>query len=572
MKGTFFSADFIKTDNGLKFIELNTDTMAVFGAVESNGIDLSDFYTLLQNESIDTIEVIYKPLIQKDIVNHFSASIRDNASFITTWTEHEEDFNTIYPTSVTDASNKFILRLAYDENAIVDSVYAKHDVNSLSLFNEYTASSDAIPFFVSSSDMQVDTLERKTNTGTFPDIVLKNQWSTSTVSFIKIGGHLDSGSYETSDVGATHILLDGNYIDTTNLTGTHDSISGSFVEAEDGNHILISGSYIPRKIHETGSAEEPWDEWIPNPILTPTHIWTVGIYETGSEHDTTRINNFVANSELDSQCYYTNFQYGSGSIIDNHVTSIRHYGIVYGSSLTHLDLGTVGGKSMLSIPNHSDVNFGNLTDTFYYSQKHYHEFSTSYIKENSRKRGVFETENVVSSSNEVVDIKDIVSGSIVKSFYIPGITDDDDLSSHFINISIAGNTLPAESAYTQSLVVSTPTSVDMWNNMVFELKVSGSTEPNYLSTDTNTLLYVSSSNEFKFKNVCNILPGDDFLFDPSSNLIPILTASVHILNQNTGSFIEMDVETEDNFILANDVDGNQQVMLTATVHNFKKYQ
>ena len=178
----------------------------------------------------------------------------------------------------------------------------------------------------------------------------------------------------------------------------------------------------------------------------------------------------------------------------------------------------------------------------------------------------------IRDSNEVVDITDIVSGSVVKAFYIPGITDDEDLASHFINVSVAGNTLPANSAYTQSVVVSTPTSIEMWNNMIYELRVSGSDESNFMSTDTNALLYVSSSNEFKFKNVTSIIPGDDFLFNVDSSLIPILTSSVHILNSNTGSFIEMDVETEDNYILANDASGNQQVMLTATVHNFKKVQ
>ena len=569
MKGTFFSADFIRTDNGLKFIELNTDTMNVFGAVESNGLDLSGFYTLLQSESIDTIEVIYKPIIQKDVVNHISASIRDNASFITTWTEHEEDYNTIYPTSVTDASNKFILRLAYDENAIVDSVYAKHDVNSLSLFNEYTASSDAIPFFVSSSDMHVDTLQRKTNEGTYPDIVIKSQWSTSTVSFIKVGGALTEGSYAIGD-NPTHTLLSGSFYSAADIVGTHRLVDGNYIDPTDeapATHVLLNGRYEP--LHWYNSET---DTYTPNTDLDATHIFVPGIYDTGSEHDETRINNFVNNSALDSHCYYSNFMFGSGSIIDNHVTSIRHYGIVYGTSLTHLSLGTVGGKSMLEIPNHSDVNLGNLTEAYYYDKKHYHEFSTSYIKENRRRRGVFETENVVSSSNEVVDIKDIVSGSIVKSFYIPGITDDEDLNQHYISISIPGETLPALSAYTQSAVVETPTDELMWNNMIYELRVSGSTESNFMSTDVSTLLYVSSSNEFRFKNVTQIVPGNDFLFDVDSNLIPILTSSIHILNKNTGSFIEMDVETEDNFILANDAAGNQQIMLTATVHNFRKQE
>jgi hypothetical protein len=569
MKGTFFSADFIRTDNGIKFIELNTDTMDVFGAVTEDGIDYSGLITLLQNESINTIEVIYKPILHQSLVNHLSESISDNASFITTWTEHEEEFGTIYPTAVTDADNKFILRYAYDENAIVDSVYAKHDVNSLAIFNEYTASSDAIPFFVSSSDTHIDTLERKTNTGVYPDVVLKSQWSVSTVEFVKVAAKLTEGSFVTGD-NPTHTEVSGSYYPLSTMVGTHRLVSGSFITPTDeapATHILLNGRYEPIMWYDSEA-----DDYNPNPDLVATHIFVDGTYETNSTHDEARINAFVTSSELDSHCYYTNFQYGTGSIIDNHVTSIRHYGIVYGSSLTHLSLGTVGGKSLLELPTDSQVDFGDLVDNYYYNRKHYHEFSTSYIKENSRKRGVFETENVVSSSNEVVDIKDIVSGSVVKAFYIPGITDDEDLYSHFINVSVAGNTLPVNTAYTQSVVVSEPSTIDMWNNMIYELRVSGSVESNFMSTDTNALLYVSSSNEFRFKNVTEIVPGNDFLFNVDSSLIPILTSSVHILSKNTGSFVELDVETEDNFILANDAEGTQQIMLTATVHNNRKME
>jgi len=41
---------------------------------------------------------------------------------------------------------------------------------------------------------------------------------------------------------------------------------------------------------------------------------------------------------------------------------------------------------------------------------------------------------------------------------------------------------------------------------------------------------------------------------------------------NRYPYLSYYVETEDNYILANDASGNQQVMLTATVHNFKKVQ
>ena len=168
----------------------------------------------------------------------------------------------------------------------------------------------------------------------------------------------------------------------------------------------------------------------------------------------------------------------------------------------------------------------------------------------------------------------MISGSIVKSFYIPNITDDEDLSAHFMNVSVSGSTLPANSSYTSSLVVADPSIQEMADHIIYELKVSGSDESNYMSTDVIALIYESSSNEFKFKNVVAINEDDHYFFDDNSNLIPILTSSVHILNVSTGSFYEIDVETEDNYILANDTEGQVQTSLSAIVHNnkLKPYQ
>jgi len=69
MKGTLFSADFIKDSTGnLRLIELNTDTSIVQDKISS--IDLTDFIAALQANSVDTLEIIYKPFIHKKIVDH----------------------------------------------------------------------------------------------------------------------------------------------------------------------------------------------------------------------------------------------------------------------------------------------------------------------------------------------------------------------------------------------------------------------------------------------------------------------------------------------------------------------
>lgn len=131
MRGTLISTDFIKDSSGnYKFLEMNTDA-GIHDEFISNHLDLSSFINLLSGSTpqIDTVEVVYKPLIADNFVEHLSSSLAVSASFITSFVKHEEDIDTIYPSSPTDGDNKFILRLAYDENAILDSTYAKMILN-----------------------------------------------------------------------------------------------------------------------------------------------------------------------------------------------------------------------------------------------------------------------------------------------------------------------------------------------------------------------------------------------------------------------------------------------------------
>ena len=132
MKGTLFSADFVKHDSeGLKLLEINTDTGFATGSYSH--LDLSSFHTVLTDNSISEVNVVYKDF-QAKFVNHLSQSISANVAGVTTFNRTLEEVNTIYPTSITDSSSKFILRLAYDEGAILDSRYAKDTIELHKLF------------------------------------------------------------------------------------------------------------------------------------------------------------------------------------------------------------------------------------------------------------------------------------------------------------------------------------------------------------------------------------------------------------------------------------------------------
>ena len=133
MKGTLFSADFVKDSNGdLRLLELNTDT----GILDQElvNFDFSGINQVLVDNNISELDIIYKFGVHINFVNEFSSSVSLNVPSVTSINLHEEDSNSIYPISIQDSSNKFIFRLAYDESALFDSEYCKNRLNVFNLF------------------------------------------------------------------------------------------------------------------------------------------------------------------------------------------------------------------------------------------------------------------------------------------------------------------------------------------------------------------------------------------------------------------------------------------------------
>jgi hypothetical protein len=185
MKGTLFSADFVEDTNGdLRLLEINTDTSTA--ANNLIHFNYEHFITLLDENDITEIVVIHKPHIHQHIVNNISASMNDSASFITSFTEVKEAPSVIYPTAVADEPNKFILRLAYDDSAILDSEYAKGNLNLFKLFSEGNESDMVTQFYHSSSlDGEFNTLDEQFNESNLPDFVVKETEGAGLLKFYK---------------------------------------------------------------------------------------------------------------------------------------------------------------------------------------------------------------------------------------------------------------------------------------------------------------------------------------------------------------------------------------------------
>lgn len=122
------------------------------------------------------------------MVNSLSSSISQSSVNSIIVNFHDEDRNTIYPTSIEDANNKFILRLAYDESAIFDSTYCKGRLNTYRLFTTNNSQDMITQFFYSSSAETYDTLEYTINPSNVPDVSIKTiNESFNPIDFFKIG-------------------------------------------------------------------------------------------------------------------------------------------------------------------------------------------------------------------------------------------------------------------------------------------------------------------------------------------------------------------------------------------------
>jgi hypothetical protein len=213
MKGTLFSADFIKdADANLRLLELNTDSGFISNTLSSR-FNFADFISILQSNNITELVLIYKNF-QKEFIDTLKLAIANDATFITTVTEQEEATNTIYPTAVTDSSEKFILRLAYDENALLDSTYCKDRANLQKLFYDNSATGSIPEFYYSGSEYEVSTLRSTINDhSSLPDFVSKPKVEEhSALTFYNVGGSDSSSVDRTSD------LISNKHIDYNNTT------------------------------------------------------------------------------------------------------------------------------------------------------------------------------------------------------------------------------------------------------------------------------------------------------------------------------------------------------------------
>jgi hypothetical protein len=355
----------------------------------------------------------------------------------------------IVPPTVEDADNKFILRMAYDGGAIVDSEYCADSFNALTLMAEANHTSSIIPFYGISGSTTFNTLNTASYSANVPNAVVKYK------------------SFLNNDV-AFHTITDW-----------------------------------PSKLQ------------------------------------------FISSSDTR---YIQSFEISDESISDNVAWSYRNYSIAYGSDLATIDLGTSIKYAEFSLPTTSQIDHSAITENTYLGYKHYYEYSTSIIKAQGRRAGLFNTETFISGNNEPVGLNDVSIGQVLKSFHVEGLPDTDDPAIYY-NYEIAGKTWPSGSQATGSIVQSEVVNYDNEEGVIIGLKVSGAANPVYLGPNTSVLCYHSGSDNIKFRALSTVDEDDVYFVNTDNSIVDIQENKMIILNSATGSFTTLDIETSDNVVV-----------------------
>lgn len=459
MKGTLFSADFVKDlDGNLRLLEVNTDTSTVTNNLSYFNYD--EFISVLSDNNITKVTIIHKPHMHTDMVNHLSASLSTNAPFVTTITEVKETIHSIFPTFVEDESDLFILRLAYDDSAILDGEYANGELNLLKLFADYNES-DLVTQFHHSSSLhgEYNTLDLNFNPSNVPDCVVRGVSENEALSFYKIGSESE--------------------------TDTNESRWDSFINAKSNENTLIQQYYIH-----------------PN------------------------------------------------TISDNKVSSIRAYSIVYGSNLDLISIAEYETHATFELPVDTIYNpnlYVNEIDS-----KHYFEFATNTVKYSpSAIDGLLNTHLIIKADSTLVEAGNLVVGDEIKSYYVNNtLVNETERFDEFFGWQSEGDAFPSGSYLTSSVVVFKQES-DLMLKSICNINVNEDDGDSiYVAPNKSFLVYDSLLNVIKWKMAFTIVPTTDFLLDYDGSTAEVTFNDFIVINEDTFSLIQIDVEDTDTYIIA----------------------
>lgn len=184
MKGVIIGTDLLQNDNGdVKVLEINSNVGIYQDSNEY--FDFDGFVTLLLDNSINELHFIFDAngvnIQNTPAYGPAESAIQPQLTFLSrlktkceenniTFFEYELTTNSITVPFIEDASNKFILRQAYDSTALIDSEYCSDKFKFQDLIS---GSGIDIETYANSNDVQVTDTLTNIEIGNNPNLLVK---------------------------------------------------------------------------------------------------------------------------------------------------------------------------------------------------------------------------------------------------------------------------------------------------------------------------------------------------------------------------------------------------------------
>jgi hypothetical protein len=171
MKSVLIGSDFLKLENEIKFLEINTD-VDLFKTT-SQFLELGNLITYIKNNSYVKLVLIYKIKHITNYVVSLFESICSNNDIILEKIVIPP--NAISVPSISEEPNTFYLRCAYDVTAIVDDTYCRDKSEMVKLLFE-SNNQDILPktYVINpNDDIVYDNFTELSDNGMNPNVIVK---------------------------------------------------------------------------------------------------------------------------------------------------------------------------------------------------------------------------------------------------------------------------------------------------------------------------------------------------------------------------------------------------------------
>jgi hypothetical protein len=307
MRAVLVGNDYLKDNNGnFRHLESNTSVLPSFARAEDY-FNKSVFDQFLLDNNITSI-VIIDPLgsnfVQDGLdkqhdgsspyqkISHMLSNVYGETHSVSFITQNQDGSLPL----IEDADDKLILRIAYDDNALVDESYCKDNFGFLKLISDSNPNSLPNVFFNDGNEISVDTIGTTiTNNGNHPNFIIKERYPTinygnypkvyrinSVEELNTLKNGLNSNELLQEYICNTNDLIDGKlktYRHITILYGSDLSVLNPFDVFCHSNRLPITDA-----VDYDGTTNElsPWER---PKYLQKTGSTAASKLYTGSEND-----------------------------------------------------------------------------------------------------------------------------------------------------------------------------------------------------------------------------------------------------------------------------------------------